>query len=61
MAAMMPSVGGGSNQSGNPYQHYDAPSPVDDDLIDPDEGTAYLWCQHDLILTFKYSYSGRIR
>lgn len=36
MAAMLPS-GGGANQSANPYEHYDAP--VDDDLIDPDDGT----------------------
>ena len=36
MAAMMPS-GTGSNQSANPYERYDAP--VEDDLIDPDDGT----------------------
>lgn len=37
MAAMMTSGGGGPNQSSNPYEHYDAP--VEDDLIDPDDGT----------------------
>jgi len=37
MAAMMPSGGGGGgNQSANPYEHYDAP--VEEDLIDPDDG-----------------------
>lgn len=36
MAAMMPS-GVGGNQSGNPYDRYDAP--VEDDLIDPDDGS----------------------
>lgn len=35
MAAMMPAASGG-NQSSNPYAHYD--NPVDDDLIDPDDG-----------------------
>jgi hypothetical protein len=34
MAAMMPSSG---NDSSNPYARYDAP--VEDDLIDPDDGT----------------------
>lgn len=34
MAAMMPS--GTGNQSANPYEQYDAP--VEDDLIDPDDG-----------------------
>lgn len=41
MAAIMPQGGGGGrggvNQSGNPYEHYDAPT-VEDDLIDPDDG-----------------------
>lgn len=36
MAALMPS-GTGVNQSANPYEQYDAP--VEDDLIDPDDGT----------------------
>lgn len=36
MAAMMPS--GTGNQSANPYERYDAP--VEDDLIDPDDGMA---------------------
>ncbi|KAK5117869.1 hypothetical protein LTR85_008643 [Meristemomyces frigidus] len=36
--AMMPSGGGGSNQTANPYEHYDAPM-VEDDLIDPDDAT----------------------
>jgi hypothetical protein len=35
----MPSSAGG-NQSANPYERYDAP--VEDDLIDPDEGTFLL-------------------
>lgn len=30
-------AGAGGNQSSNPYEHYDAP--VEDDLIDPDDGT----------------------
>ena len=38
MAAMMPSGGGGSSQSANPYEHYDNPSLEGDDLIDPDDG-----------------------
>lgn len=38
MAAMMPS-GTGANQSANPYDRYDAP--VDDGLIDPDDGMAH--------------------
>ncbi|KAM0718474.1 hypothetical protein Q7P37_005544 [Cladosporium fusiforme] len=39
MAAMMPSGGGGSSQSANPYEHYDNPSIEGDDLIDPDDAT----------------------
>ena len=39
MAAMMPAAAGG-NQSANPYEHYDAP--VEDDLIDPDDGNSNL-------------------
>ncbi len=35
MAAIMPS-GTGANQTANPYERYDAP--VEDDLIDPDDG-----------------------
>ncbi|RMY48508.1 hypothetical protein D0865_08040 [Hortaea werneckii] len=38
MAAMMPSGNSPSNQTANPYEHYDAPS-VEDDLIDPDDAT----------------------
>jgi hypothetical protein len=38
MAAMMPSGGGGSSRSANPYEHYDNPSIEGDDLIDPDDG-----------------------
>jgi hypothetical protein len=40
MAAMMPSGGGGSSRSANPYEHYDNPSMEGDDLIDPDDGKA---------------------
>jgi hypothetical protein len=39
MAAIMP-TGTGGNQSSNPYDRYDAP--VEDDLIDPDDGTSTL-------------------
>ncbi|KAI7653857.1 hypothetical protein KC318_g13963, partial [Hortaea werneckii] len=35
---MMPSGNSPSNQTANPYEHYDAPS-VEDDLIDPDDAT----------------------
>ena len=39
MAGMMPSAGGNpNNQTANPYEHYDDPG-LDDDLIDPDDGT----------------------
>ena len=38
MAAIMPATSGG-NQTANPYQQYDEPV-VDDDLIDPDDGTS---------------------
>ncbi|RMY16485.1 hypothetical protein D0868_00302 [Hortaea werneckii] len=34
----MPSGNSPSNQTANPYEHYDAPS-VEDDLIDPDDAT----------------------
>lgn len=37
MAAMMPGPGGGQSGSENPY-NYD--TPVEDDLIDPDDGIA---------------------
>jgi hypothetical protein len=40
MAAMVPSGGGGSSRSANPYEHYDNPSMEGDDLIDPDDGKA---------------------
>ncbi|TKA22057.1 hypothetical protein B0A50_08436 [Salinomyces thailandicus] len=39
MAAIMPSGGNANNQTANPYEHYDAPSVEDDDLIDPDDAT----------------------
>ena len=32
-------AGAGGNQSGNPYERYDAP--VEDDLIDADDGENY--------------------
>lgn len=39
MAAMMPSGSGNpNNQTANPYEHYDDPG-LEDDLIDPDDGT----------------------
>ncbi|SMQ50957.1 unnamed protein product [Zymoseptoria tritici ST99CH_3D7] len=37
MAAMMPTVGGGSARSANPYEQYD--NPVEDDLIEADDAT----------------------
>lgn len=37
MAAMMPTVGGGSARSANPYEQYD--NPVEDDLIEADDGS----------------------
>lgn len=39
MAAMMAS-GTGANQTANPYEQYDAP--IEDDLIDPDDGRPRL-------------------
>ena len=43
MAAMMPS-GVSGNQSANPYDRYDAP--VEDDLIDPDDGSLLFQNYH---------------
>jgi len=61
MAAMMPSGGGGS-QSANPYEHYDAPT-VEDDLIDPDDGTRISTASAAVFQTLKYtaSHSRRAR
>lgn len=38
MAAILLTGESGRNQSANPYEQYDAPM-VEDDLIDPDDGT----------------------